>query len=266
MPLWYLLILAVVQGITEFLPVSSSAHLILVPELTGLPDQGTFLDVAVHIGTLGAVILYFRQDVARAAYGTLSLLRGGRGADERLALNLAIATIPIVLAGLAVKLLLGAEALRSLAVIGWATLIFGVALWLFDRYGPATRTEADWSPRHAFVFGLWQAAALIPGASRSGTTITGARMLGYDRSEAARLAMLMSIPTILASGTILVGDVVAEANWPLMRDAAIGAAFSFVAALAALHVMMRLLRSVSFTPYVIYRLALGAVLLWWAYA
>lgn len=264
MPLWYLLLLALVQGVTEFLPVSSSAHLILLPALTGLPDQGTVLDVAVHVGTLVAVVLYFRRDVARAARGTLRFR--AEDAEARLARHLALATVPIVIAGLVVKVTVGPEALRSVAVIGWATLLLGLVLWWADRAGPETRGEADWSARHALTMGLWQAVALIPGASRSGTTITGARLLGYERHEAARLAMLMSIPTILASGTLLVGDVVSEADWPLMRDAAVAAAFSALAALGALHLMMRLLSSVSFTPYVIYRVALGLGLLAWAYA
>lgn len=262
MPLWYLLILAALQGITEFLPVSSSAHLILLPALTGLPDQGTFLDVAVHLGTLGAVVLYFRADVARAVRG---LPRMGRASDPdgRLALALLIATIPVILFGLALRATVGTEALRSVALIGWTTLLFGILLWLADRFAP--ERVRPWTLRDALLMGIAQALALIPGTSRSGVTITAARALGYERHEAARLAMLMSIPTILASGAVLATDVVGEADWPLMRDAAVAALFAFAAALGALHGMMRLLASVSFTPYVLYRVALGLGLLAWAY-
>jgi len=267
MPLLHLLLVAVIQGITEFLPISSSGHLILLPNLTGLADQGQVIDVAVHVGTLGAVVLYFWSDVKVAAAGTLRLLKGRvdtRGAF--LALCLAIATVPVVIAGLALKLTGLDDALRSVAVIGWTMLGFGIVLYWADQAGETERKAEQWTLRHALTMGLWQAVALIPGTSRSGITITGARLLGYERSDAARLAMLMSIPTILASGAVLGVEVVAEANAQAARDGAIAAVFAFVSALAALAIMMRLLRSVSFTPYVIYRVGLGLVLLWIAYS
>ncbi len=267
MPLLHLLLVAVIQGITEFLPISSSGHLILLPNLTGLADQGQVIDVAVHVGTLGAVVLYFWSDVKVAASGTLRLLKGRvdtRGAF--LALCLGLATVPVVIAGLALKLTGLDDALRSVAVIGWTMLGFGIVLYWADQAGGTERKAEQWTLRHALCMGLWQAVALIPGTSRSGITITGARLLGYERSDAARLAMLMSIPTILASGAVLGVEVVAEANAQAARDGAIAAVFAFLSALAALAIMMRLLRSVSFTPYVIYRVGLGLVLLWIAYS
>jgi undecaprenyl-diphosphatase len=268
MPLWHLLLLASVQGVTEFLPVSSSGHLALLPAVTGLEDQGLFLDVMVHVGTLAAVVLYFRGEVARALRGTAELLRGRRrGPDARLALGLAVATVPVMLAGLALHALGWDAALRSVAVIGWATLGFGVLLWIADRRGAQRRGLADWGLRDALVMGLWQAVALIPGASRSGVCITGARALGYERREAARIAMLMSIPTILASGTLLSLDLLdAPDAAARASDGLIAALLACLAALAALHLMMRLLERVSFTPYVLYRLALGSGLLLWAYS
>ncbi|WP_281824887.1 undecaprenyl-diphosphate phosphatase [Jannaschia rubra] len=265
MALWHLILLALVQGITEFLPVSSSGHLILLPALTGMDDQGLALDIALHLGTLGAVVLYFRRDVGRALSGVGGLMRGRRGPDERLAAALAVATVPVILAGLALKLTLGTEVMRSVAVIGWSTICFGLLLWWFDRVGAQRRAIDDWSLRDALFMGLWQAIALIPGTSRSGICITAARAMGYERQEAARIAMLMSIPTILASAALLMLDVAADPGGALLRDAAVAAGLSFLAALGALALMMRLLRSVSFTPYVIYRLALGAFLLGWAY-
>ncbi len=264
MPLLTLVLAAIVQGITEFLPVSSSGHLILLPNLTGLEDQGLVIDVAVHVGTLGAVILYFRQDVARAFAG-LFRLGDQTHPDARLALGLIIATIPIVMAGALLRLSGFDEALRSIAVVGWATLIFGLVLYWADQKGPSEKTAMDWGLKDAITMGLLQVIALIPGTSRSGITITGARLLGYERGEAARIAMLMSIPTILASGTLIGLDVVTSMDGPAARDSAIAAAFAFLAALASLHFMMRLLKSVSFTPYVIYRIALGLVLLGIAY-
>ncbi|KIT15116.1 undecaprenyl-diphosphate phosphatase [Jannaschia aquimarina] len=266
MPLWYLIILAVLQGVTEFLPISSSGHLVLLPALSGLDDQGTFLDVAVHVGSLGAVVLYFRQDVAAAMRGTAGILGGRRGSEERLALGLFVATIPVILFGLALKLTIGTDALRSVALIGWTTLIFGLVLGAADRWGREVRRAEDWSLRHAVIFGLWQMLALIPGTSRSGIVITGGRALGYTREDAARLSMLMSIPTIIASGAVLSLDVAAEANMALFVDGALAALFAFGSALLALTLMMRLLKSVSFTPYVIYRIILGTGLLIWAYS
>ncbi|GIT91481.1 undecaprenyl-diphosphatase [Jannaschia pagri] len=266
MALWHLFILAVLQGVTEFLPISSSGHLILLPSLTGMADQGAFLDVAVHVGTLGAVVLYFRDDVAQALRGTLGLFQRRWGPQERLAAGLAIATVPVIIAGLLIKLTIGTDVLRSVTVIGWTTLGFGLLLLWADQRGREEKDLRDWRLSQALKMGLWQAIALIPGTSRSGITITGARAMGYGREEAARIAMLMSIPTILASGTLLGLEVARDANADLARDGAIAAVLSFGAALGALHLMMRLLRSVSFTPYVIYRVILGSGLLIWAYA
>ncbi len=266
MPLFHLFLVAVIQGVTEFLPVSSSGHLILLPALTGMQDQGQVIDVAVHVGTLCAVMLYFRRDVALALSGVPRLLRG-RADDPgaRLAGLLALATLPVVVVGLMVKLAGLDDALRSVEVVGWATLIFGILLYWADQTGGAEKTHEDWRFRHALIMGLWQVIALIPGASRAGVTITGARFLGYGRQDAARLAMLMSIPTILASGGLLGAEVIATADRVAARDGLIAAGFAFLAALAALSLMMRLLRGVGFTPYVLYRITLGVALLWVAY-
>ncbi|MBF9045656.1 undecaprenyl-diphosphate phosphatase [Rhodobacterales bacterium LSUCC0031] len=267
MTLWHLILLALIQGLTEFLPVSSSGHLVLLPNLMGLADQGQLLDVAVHVGTLAAVILYFWSDVRMGLVGVPRMLRGRIDtAGAKLAFLLMIATIPVVIVGLALHLTGLDDAMRSIAVIGWAMLIFGIVLYWADQRGSQIRQAESWNTRDAIILGLWQAVALIPGTSRSGITITGARMLGYDRHSAARIAMLMSIPTIAASGVLLGADALVNADMAALRDGAIAAGFAFLAALLALSLMMRLLRSVSFTPYVIYRVALGCVLLWIAYA
>ena len=266
MPLFHLILVAIVQGITEFLPVSSSGHLILLPNLLNLPDQGQVIDVAVHIGTLGAVILYFRADVARAFAGSIKAMKGRfDDPDTQLALLLVVATIPVIVAGLLFKLGGIDDMLRSVKVIAWSTLIFGLVLWVADRTGPTEKTAEDWSLKDAVIMGFWQVLALIPGTSRSGITITGARQLGYAREDGARLAMLMSIPTIIASGALLGLEVASSMDMAAARDSGIAAIFAFFAALAALHFMMRLLKSVSFTPYVIYRIALGLVLLAYSY-
>lgn len=266
MPLFQLSILALVQGITEFLPISSSGHLILLPWALGTPDQGLMIDVAVHVGTLFAVMLFFRQDVARILCGTIHLLTGRRTPDAAFAGLIAIATIPVVLAGFLFKVTGLEQAMRSVALIGWTMLGFGIFLYWADRRGATTRTIADWRLRDAIVMGLWQAVALVPGTSRSGITITASRLLGFRREDGARISMLMSIPTIIASGTLLATDVVGQADWAAAKDAAIAALLAFGAAYVALGLMMRLLRSISFTPYVIYRVILGIVLLAIAYS
>lgn len=265
MPLLDLVILALIQGITEFLPVSSSGHLILLPALTGKADQGVTLDVAVHVGTLIAVIAYFRRDVLIAAKGGLHVLKGDLHAPGAyLALALILATIPVVIVGLIFAVTDLNDAMRSITVIGWTMLIFGIVLYIADQRGPTTRRAEQWTLKHAIIMGLWQAVALIPGTSRSGITITGARFLGYERKGAARLAMLMSIPTIIASGVVVALDI-SGGSAEVWRDAAIAAVMACIAALIALKLMMKLLESVSYTPYVIYRIALGVVLLVIAY-
>ncbi|MYK30225.1 MAG: undecaprenyl-diphosphate phosphatase [Boseongicola sp. SB0670_bin_30] len=266
MPMLQLFLLAVIQGITEFLPVSSSGHLVLLPNLAGLPDQGLVIDVAVHVGTLGAVLLYFRSDVARILTGMFRMASGRfDGPEVRLALLLVLATVPVMIAGLALRLAGLDLLLRSVTVVAWATLIFGLVLWWADRTGSRARTAGDWNRKDAIIMGLWQALALIPGTSRSGITITAARRLGYARTDAARLAMLMSIPTIIASGTLLGLEVASSMDLPRARDGCIAAVIAFVAALGALHFMMRLIQRVSFTPFVIYRVVLGLTLLAWSY-
>ena len=267
MPILQLILVAVIQGVTEFLPISSSGHLILLPSLSGMHDQGQVIDVAVHVGTLGAVILYFYKDVGLALSGLPRLVRGRidtRGAQ--LAFLLAVATVPVMIVGLFLHETGFSDSLRSVVVIGWTMLIFGVVLHVADRMGGNQKTDRDWSVRDAILMGLAQAIALIPGTSRSGITITAARWLNYGREDAARLSMLMSIPTIMASGLLLGLEVAMDTDLAVARDAAIGAGFAFVSALLALTLMMRLLKSVSFAPYVIYRILLGGILLAYAYS
>jgi undecaprenyl-diphosphatase len=266
MPLYHLILVALIQGITEFLPVSSSGHLILLPQLTGMKDQGQVIDVAVHVGTLFAVVLYFWRDVKAGLIGTPRMLSGRIDTlGARLAFLLLLATIPALVVGLTLNLTGLSDQMRSMKVIGWMMLLFGLLLWWADRRGPTEKTGADWTTTDALKMGMWQAVALIPGTSRSGICITAGRMLGYTRRDAAKLAMLMSIPIIFASGALLSISVFREADVQAAKDGAVAAVFAFLSALVALSLMMRLLRSTSFTPYVIYRVLLGCVLLFLAY-
>ena len=231
MSLLHLFLVAIIQGVTEFLPVSSSGHLILLPALTGMSDQGLAIDVAVHVGTLAAVILFFRQDVAQALGGVPRLLRGKVDTPgAKLAILLIVSTIPVVLVGAAIQLTGLSDRMRSVAVIGWTMLIFGIVLYWADRQDPSPKQTEHWNLRDAVSMGLAQTLALIPGTSRSGITISAARKLGYQRGDAARLSMLMSIPTIGASGLLLGLEVFSTANMSAARDGAIAAVLAFIAA------------------------------------
>lgn len=267
MTLFSLFLLAIIQGITEFLPISSSAHLALLHQVNGAGTDDIALDVAVHLGSILAVIIYFRTESAAAGRGLADILRGRRHSSEaRLARNLIVATIPLVMAGGVIVLMDWQDAMRDIRVIGWTMIVFGILLWWIDRTAPQTLRAPDWSLRRAIILGLWQAVALIPGVSRSGITITGARALGLERHDATRLSMLMSIPATLATGAVLAIDLAqAEAGGDLLARAGFAALFSFAAAWGALSLMMRFLNRVSFTPYVIYRVALGVMLLTFAY-
>lgn len=263
----HLVILAVIQGVTEFLPVSSSGHLNLVHLLTGFPDEGPVIDVAVHVGSLLAVFAYFWRDVVYLLGGLRDVAMARLSTPAaRLLLLLAAASLPVMVAG-AVMLFTGwIHAVRSLEVIAWTTVIFALVLWACDRLGSLRRTVAGSRISDALVIGLAQCLALIPGVSRSGICMSAARAMGFERTEAARYALLLAIPAILASGAGTLIDVTWTGDTAILRDAAIAGALSAVAAFAAIAFMMALLRRVSMMPFVVYRLALGVVLLWFAYA
>ncbi|PKP67735.1 MAG: undecaprenyl-diphosphate phosphatase [Alphaproteobacteria bacterium HGW-Alphaproteobacteria-8] len=267
MPLLDLVILALIQGVAEFLPISSSAHLILFPALTGEADQGLAIDAAVHVGTLAAVMLFFRSETIRLFRGAFALLRGRiRDEDARLVLMLALATIPVVIVGAAIAITGSDAALRSVALIAWTTIIFAVVLWLADRFGGQGRIFGGWRVPGAVAMGLAQAISIIPGVSRSGITMSAARAMGYGRLEAARLSLVMSIPATMAVGGYLAVKLIRSGDASLGLDALAAAVLAFFSALLALAFLMRMLRGWSMTPFVLYRLALGAFLLWFAYA
>lgn len=264
MTLLQILVLAIVQGITEFLPISSSGHLALVPAVTGWPDQGLDMDVAVHVGTLFAVLLYFWRDVWGMGAGLGRMARGRRDPMGRLALQVAAATIPVVIVGYFAKDLIEAHT-RSIAVIGWMTLVFGVLLWVVDRLCMTVKRAEHMSWVDVMTIGLAQVLALIPGTSRSGITMTAARLMGYERDESARISMLLSIPTILGAGVLAGADIWQRGDWQLTTAALMAAGLAFVSALVAISLLMAWLRRASYTPFAIYRIILGTGLLLWAY-
>ena len=257
MPIPLIILVAAVQGLTEFLPVSSSGHLALIPLLTDRPYQGRAIDVAAHVGTLGAVMLYLRADLL----AMLTAIRpGGDAGQRRLIALLVIATLPVVIAGFIVNDINPAWLLdvRTLAL---ANLVFAALLWHADRVGALGRQLLDIRYGAAIAIGLMQCLALIPGASRSGVTMTAARYLGFDRLAAARFSMLLSIPTIAGAGLLKGLDIVRDGDAALGLDAALVALLSFGFALAAIGWMMRWLARADFRIFVWYRLALGGVLL-----
>ena len=266
MPFALLALLALVQGVTEFLPVSSSAHLVLTRLVWGETGGGAdmlALDVALHVGTLFAVMLYFQKDVAALVRGGFGLLAGKREGDARLAWLVLVATVPAILAGALAKGLI-TDHLRGVETIAWTTLIFGLALGWADR-APAAKRTLDLGWKGALCIGAAQAFALVPGVSRSGVAMTAARFLQLSREEAARFALLLAIPTIAGAGGLAGLDLWQAGDAALGANALVGAVLSFIAAYCAIWMMMRWLRRASFMPFVIYRIALGFVLLAVAY-
>ncbi len=264
MPLLQILVVAIVQGLTEFLPISSSGHLILVPNLTGWPDQGLAIDVAAHLGTLLAVLVYFWRDVGRMAQGLVRLASGRLDAGGRLAGLLLLATIPALAAGYFVDRHLG-DLLRDPRIVAWALIGFGVVLYLADRSGMTIRRVEHMPLAHALAIGLAQVLAFIPGTSRSGITISAARLFGYERAEAARFSFLLSIPAISAAGLWKGWELFRGGDPAAVEAAALTGGFSAVAGFLAIAFLMAWLRRATFTVFVGYRILLGVLLLWMIY-
>ena len=253
-------LLAILQGLTEFLPISSSAHLILLPKLSGWEDQGLAFDVAVHVGTLSAVIWYFRSDlVVMFRDWFASLLQRKKVGDSNLVWAVAFGTIPVGLAGLLFKDVIE-NSLRSPLVIAWATIGFGLLLWWADAMGKRQRSEHTIGWKDVVIIGIAQAVALIPGTSRSGITMTAGLALGLTRSAAARFSFLLSIPVILLAGG-LNGIELATSELAVDWSALImGTLISGISAYLCIHFFLKLLEQIGMLPFVIYRLVLGVVL------
>lgn len=254
------IILAIIQGLTEFLPISSSAHLILPSAIFGWQDQGIVFDVAVHVGTLFAVMLYFRQDIANLTVGWVKSLGGQSSTESKLAWWVILATIPAGIAGLFAAELIELY-LRSPYVIAVTTIIFGLALWFADAKAKQMQSMESLTWRQALLIGLAQAVALIPGTSRSGITMTAALMLGLDRISAARFSFLLSIPIIILSGGYQGLKLLsAPANYDL-NAILLGTVLSFISALICIHLFLKVINRMGMLPFVIYRLLLGILLL-----
>lgn len=269
MAIYYLVFLAVVQGITEFLPISSSAHLILGRDLmiaVGLPPaQGTAadqlaFDIALHVGSLGAVLLYFWRDALEMLLGLFDMLRGRFGRRSRLLMLVIVGTLPILAVGfLATDI--ASDFLRATEIIAWTTIVFGIVLWVADRAKMTKKEPDSITFRDAFIIGLSQCLAIIPGVSRSGITMTAGRFVGLDRPLSARFALLLAMPAVAAAGSLAIYRLYEQGDTRLTADALVGGGLAFICAWIAIVLMMRWLRDASYTPFVIYRIVLGFVLL-----
>lgn len=258
MSLEHALILAVIQGLTEFLPISSSAHLILPSAILGWTDQGLAFDVAVHLGSLVAVIFALRKRVTRVLCGVLVGFGRRYPRHARLGWMVVIATIPAVGVGFVLKSWIETE-LRAVEVIAAATIGFGLLLWWADQHsGSRTVSHVRW--RDVLIIGCAQAVALIPGTSRSGITLTAALALGWSRRAAAEFSFLMSIPVILGASLLKGWDLVTSPIQVPWVDIGLATLASAVAAYGCIRLFLGMIERIGVAPFVIYRLVLGVVL------
>jgi undecaprenyl-diphosphatase len=257
-----IIVLAIVQGLTEFLPISSSGHLVLVPSIFGWTDQGLAFDVAVHFGSLVAVVIYFRADVTALLRNLLGALQRNAGGQEITMVRAqVVGTVPAALAGLLFAGWIAAH-LREPAVVVVTLAGYGILMALADRLAPRNRAVTDLTIRDGLLIGIAQALALVPGTSRSGITITAGRFLGFRRQDAARFSFLLSIPVILLA-TIYEVVILVTGDSPVAWDnLAIAAPISCVVAYASIDVLMRFVSVIGLLPFAIYRLVLAGVIIY----
>lgn len=254
--------LSILQGITEFLPVSSSGHLILLSKFTNFPDQGLILDVAVHFGSILAVMIYFSNYIYDMLVGLWKtrFLPNFKNENAKLFWLLIFGTFPIVIAGLLLEKY-GTEFLRSPKLVGWTILLYGLLLFVADTYSMTIRKINHLGLKDAFLIGLAQCLSLIPGTSRSGITITMARFLGMERTEAAKFSMLLSIPAIFGATILVCYEAVMEGTNMISSLLLNSITYSFTASIVAIYIVMKWLKKSTFLPFVIYRIILGSYLL-----
>jgi undecaprenyl-diphosphatase len=256
------IVLGISQGLTEFLPISSTAHTLIVSKLLGWPDPGAAFTAVTQVGTELAVVIYFRQDIARilkAWFASLTKKTERANPDAKMGWYVIIGTIPIGIAGLAFKSSIETTA-RNLWLVAATLIVMGILLGLADRYARHTKSETDINAKNAVLLGLGQALALIPGVSRSGATITAGLAMGFKRDVAARYSFLLAIPAVFASAALTAGDISSDSfvNWPATIVATIVA---FVVGYFVIASLMKYLQTRTFLPFVIYRIALGTLLM-----
>ena len=262
------LILGLVQGLTEFLPISSSAHVQIAQQLMGQSDltrpELTAFIATIQLGTEIAVVAYFAKDIKKISLSWLGWAvkpKSKMTSDTKLGWLIIIGTIPVVVLGLAFRDFIEND-VRSLWVIAFTLIGFGIVLGIADFVGKKTKTITDLSYKHGIVFGLGQAMALVPGVSRSGGTITVGLLLGYTRQAAARYSFLLAIPAVLASGLFLFVSTFGELNEEMLLATVVATLVSGVVGLAVIHYLLKYLEFGSFLPFVVWRVVVGAWLLW----
>jgi undecaprenyl-diphosphatase len=256
------IVLAIVQGLSEFLPISSSGHLILIPHFFGWADQGLAFDVAVHLGTLLAVLIYFRRQLGTMAAAWIdSVFRRRHTRDSRLAWQILVATLPVGLTGLLFADFIEANFRNPLFVAGTLTF-FGILMYLADRFGRGSKDEFGLTWPQAFAIGCAQALALMPGTSRSGVTMTAGRALGLTRSAAARFSFLLAVPGIAAAGAYEGLKLVTSAEPVDWQPMLVGAAFAALSGIACIHFLIRFIERIGLLPFTVYRLILAGVIVW----
>lgn len=257
-----IVVLSIVQGITEFLPISSSAHLILIPKLFHWPDQGIAFDVAMHLGTLMAVLIYFRKDLQKMSTAFLKSLMGkGFTTDAKMAWAIGLATIPTCIVGFLFKDFISTS-LRSPFVIACSTIFFAILLWLADSLSRRIRDLQNLNWKDILTIGCSQALSLIPGTSRSGITLTGGLARGLTRESAARFSFLLSVPVILIAGSVQILSLIKENASVQWSAVGLGIVISAISGFICIHYFLKLLMRIGVLPFVIYRLCLGGILLY----
>ena len=254
--------LSIIQGITEFLPVSSTAHLQLAHKLFHLPSMGRLTEVALHLGTLLVPVVFFHRDILAMIEGLLSLIKGKVLDGFWLFLFLVMATLPVVVAGYMLHTYVPSMG-RSMTIIGWSSIVSGVLLYVVDENAPVNRKLSTMTFKDALVVGLLQVIALIPGVSRLGITLIAGRLLGFKRTEAARFSFLLSIPTILGATTLMFVKLPNASALFGSSQLFLAMAVSFGVGMVVLFLLMTWLKKFSFAPIALYRIALGLFLLWY---
>ena len=254
--LQYILI-GIIQGITEFLPISSSGHLVLFAQLTNWKDQGLFTDIAVHFGTLFAVMIYLRKDI----YYFFNNIFQFKLFEDQIIFKIILATLPAIILGYFIYEYVSLY-FRSIQLIALSSIVFAIILFFADKVKMETKNWNKITYIEAFIVGLFQVLAFIPGASRAGVTITGARLLGYDRLNAARFSMILSIPIILASMTLSFINIFREKYVEVnLYQSFFSAIVSFITAMLSIIFLMNFIKKFNFNIFIIYRVLIGILLL-----
>jgi len=244
-----ILILSAIQGISEFLPVSSVAHLVLVSKYYAFTNQSLLIDICLHLGSLIAIILYFRNDLFHFIKNRNFLIK------------ILVGTIPIIPIGYILYQTGLIEQLRNIKVIGWMSLIFGILLYVSDRSKVTKKIDTEFTNKSALLIGLFQVLALIPGVSRSGITITSGRMLGFNRFDSAKISFFLSIPTLFAASAIGIYNVYKEGSAELNFLAIIAVIFSFIFSYLTIALFFNFIKKFSLNIFIIYRIILSLFIL-----